>query len=171
MDNNSILLSLLDELKCHVELVNSMERRISQLEQRIGVIDGKTSSSPSMQPLIERDLPQHDEERPKASVGDVMYFNSLQRNEDGEYYIDAKELHVVPDNFRLVISGIKAEGYVCPDMSSTMLSDYRKYLFPLRRPAEDPQGNCRVETETPGRFELKDGRWYMEKKIVIKYLN
>ena len=105
------------------------------------------------------------------NAGDIYYFESLLRDEDGAYYVDLDKLSRNENNYKMVINGNQAECYLTSNKGriTAMMNNFRKYLFPLKRPASDPTPGCVVETEVPGIFVCKDNKWYMKKKITIKY--
>lgn len=105
------------------------------------------------------------------NAGDIYYFESLLRDEDGAYYVDLDKLSRNEDNYKIVINGNQAECYITSNKGriAAMMSNFRKYFFPLKRPALDPTPGCVVKTEVPGIFVFKDNKWYMKKKITIKY--
>lgn len=181
MNDNSVLIKLIDELKLRLEIADGLERRIEMLEKKVHAFENNSFSLGCNQ-NEEKDIksPYTTEKLPsdvsviigEEETGNVLYFDSLSRDEDGSYYVEVDQLQPVPGNYKLVINGEQAKGYVTTDREKIkeMMKDFKKYLFPLRRPPVDPMSDSGVETVDPGLFALKGNKWYMNKKISINYV-
>lgn len=172
----SLLKSLLEEVK---ELI-TLKEEVSLLKEKVKALENGTPLPPPLQTHTEIDrtvssTPEVHLNQTKITEeqrGNIYYFECLQRNEDGEYYVDADCLHSSPDNYKLIINGEQADAYITEDKSKneSMLANFRKYLFPLKRPASDPTADCGLTTVEPGRLILKGDKWIVDKKITINYI-
>ena len=181
MNDNSVLIKFIDELKFRLEIADDLERRIKMLEEKVQAFESKAFSINCIR-TKEKDIKSNNRTEEMSTdvsvkigeeeTGNVLFFESFIRDEDGSYYVEVDKLQSAPDNYKLVINGEKAKGYVTTDRERVkeIMKDFKKFLFPLRRPPVDPMPDCGIETIEPGLFILKDNKWYMKKKISINYV-
>lgn len=174
MSEKNLILCLLEEMKHYIIKIDELELRVELLERANHI-------TPEIQPHVATNLPKHPilcteeitvkHEDTQPTSRSTRYFSELNQNEDGLIYVEDKNLKETPDNYEIVANDGIAEVRFTSDAGriSKMLDDYVKYFQDCKRINKSSAG-CRVETVSPGRFVLEDGRWYQEEKITIKFI-
>ena len=174
MSKKSLILCLLEEMKHYIIRIDELEHRVEQLERANNI-------SPIAQPHIATSLSEHSilsteertlqHENSQQTSRNTLYFSELNQNEDGLMYVAARNLQETPDNYEIVANDGIAEVRFTSDTGriNKMLDDYVKYFQNCKR-INRPSAGCGVETVSPGRFVLEDGRWYQEEKITVKFI-